>query len=1022
VAAPRTLTFGRLSRGPAGGAATPPAPFIDADDDAGQARPLPDVRADDDSAFADVTLPEMPAGIDGRELVQRMLRESLAFFASEVIRGDVTGSGTGGTFIAADFHIEWDDVLRKHKKICILAPRDHGKCSPAGHLILAADGRRVPIEKWQGGTVIAFDPESMRLVPAQASPVQSNGRKPTLRIRTRTGREETVTLNHPLRKLDRWVRADELRVGDRIAVPKALPVNGAKPIRSAWLLGAMLGDGGLTCGAQFSNIDPGIVAAVQAACDERGWKLRKTSDNDYNLSNDYKPGGPIHWIRELGIEGCGSYEKRIPDVVFTAPNEDVADVLAGLIDTDGHVSTHGGGMVELYSVSVDLLRDAQHLLTRLGVVSVLTLKNGQYKGENHKSWRLTIRGRSILRLGEVLRLRGEKGPRLAALVEVQRDKDEGGSVDLLPQETYAVIQKSADWHRHNNGVRYSKKYDLTRSKAIKIAEVEGNDRLRQIAEAPILWDEIVAIEDAGEQETYFITVPGLESYVGDDIINHNSQTLTIALPIWEAWRRPGIEVAIFSEIQPQAEAQLAKLKQQIENNPRLQHLVDPAMWSAQKIRLTNGSTIIAKGFGVKTRGMHPHLIICDDVVSEASMYSSLVRERQANYFYGAIRNMLVPGGQIVVVGTPQHEEDLYGLLERNNEWFFKRYQAIDKAGKILFPERYDEKLLAERRREIGEIRFTREFLCLPISGGSSLFPEELVSGEPFFALNARVGSMVGERPAREWWVERGIRAFYIGVDIATSTSTRADYFVIFVIGIDAFGNRWVVDIFREQGLEYKAQKAKIHEYAKLWRAEMVCVESNQAQKIWGQELIQDTDLPIYMHQTGSEKHGLEKGIPSLRVLFENGKYRCPRGDDETITITNIWLAELQSWTFTKEKGVISIARHDDVAMAQWLCELAIGKGDSFSFSFGETEGDAQVAAEEEALAREFDAKITAGLDPWETMGIEAEDLVPRPGRPRANLDFAPPGSQPPGMTSGARPAHPLGPGIPLLGGNGWGRS
>lgn len=628
MAAPRTLTFGRLSRGPAGGAATPPAPFIDADDDAGQARPLPDVRADDDSAFADVTLPEMPAGIDGRELVQRMLRESLAFFASEVIRGDVTGSGTGGTFIAADFHIEWDDVLRKHKKICILAPRDHGK----------------------------------------------------------------------------------------------------------------------------------------------------------------------------------------------------------------------------------------------------------------------------------------------------------------------------------------------------------------------------------------------------------SQTLTIALPIWEAWRRPGIEVAIFSEIQPQAEAQLAKLKQQIENNPRLQHLVDPAMWSAQKIRLTNGSTIIAKGFGVKTRGMHPHLIICDDVVSEASMYSSLVRERQANYFYGAIRNMLVPGGQIVVVGTPQHEEDLYGLLERNNEWFFKRYQAIDKAGKILFPERYDEKLLAERRREIGEIRFTREFLCLPISGGSSLFPEELVSGEPFFALNARVGSMVGERPAREWWVERGIRAFYIGVDIATSTSTRADYFVIFVIGIDAFGNRWVVDIFREQGLEYKAQKAKIHEYAKLWRAEMVCVESNQAQKIWGQELIQDTDLPIYMHQTGSEKHGLEKGIPSLRVLFENGKYRCPRGDDETITITNIWLAELQSWTFTKEKGVISIARHDDVAMAQWLCELAIGKGDSFSFSFGETEGDAQVAAEEEALAREFDAKIVAGLDPWETMGIEAEDLVPRPGRPRANLDFAPPGSQPPGMTSGARPAHPLGPGIPLLGGNGWGRS
>ena len=132
MAAPRTLTFGRLSRGPAGGAATPPAPFIDADDDAGQARPLPDVRADDDSAFADVTLPEMPAGIDGRELVQRMLRESLAFFASEVIRGDVTGSGTGGTFIAADFHIEWDDVLENTRKSAYLRPETTGSAARRG--------------------------------------------------------------------------------------------------------------------------------------------------------------------------------------------------------------------------------------------------------------------------------------------------------------------------------------------------------------------------------------------------------------------------------------------------------------------------------------------------------------------------------------------------------------------------------------------------------------------------------------------------------------------------------------------------------------------------------------------------------------------------------------------------------------------------------------------------------------------------------------------------------------------------
>lgn len=492
-----------------------------------------------------------------------------------------------------------------------------------------------------------------------------------------------------------------------------------------------------------------------------------------------------------------------------------------------------------------------------------------------------------------------------------------------------------------------------------------------------------------------------------------SISLTIALPIWEAWRRPGIEVAIFSETQPQAEAQLGKLKQQIENNPRLQHLVDVTVWSAQKIRLTNGSTIIAKGFGVKTRGMHPHLIICDDVVSEAAMYSPLVRDRQATYFFSAVRNMLVPGGQIVVIGTPQHEDDLYGSLANNKEWFFKRYQAIDKQGRILFPERYDEALLNERRREIGEIRFTREFLCLPVSGGMSLFPEELVSGEPFFQTFARLGSKLEDGTlARPWWVSRGVSRFYMGVDIATSTNVRADYFVIFVVGVDNFGNRWVVDIFREQGLEYRAQKAKIHDLAKLWRAEVVCIESNQAQRIWGQELKLDTDLPIYMHQTGSEKHGPERGIPSLRVLFENRKYRCPRGDEATIEITDQWLAELQSWTFTKEKGVVSISKHDDIAMGHWLCELAVARGESFSFAFGEQEGDKEAA---EADARELEALAKAAaddIDPWISMGLEPGDLAPRSGV-RANLDFGALGQQPSGMTE--RPQHPLGPGVPMFG-------
>lgn len=492
-----------------------------------------------------------------------------------------------------------------------------------------------------------------------------------------------------------------------------------------------------------------------------------------------------------------------------------------------------------------------------------------------------------------------------------------------------------------------------------------------------------------------------------------SHIFTVAYPIWEGWRRPGIVITIFSETQPQAEEQVGKIKAEVENNPRLQHLMDPDCWSAKKIRFTNGSIIHARGFGTKARGLHPHVIVCDDVVSESAMYSQLIRDRNYNYFLAAVRNMLVPGGKLLVIGTPQHEDDLYGRLEKNAEWFFKRYAAIDQEGRILFPERYDMERLEARKREIGEIRFAREFMGRPVAGGASLIPDRFVTGIDFLIPTATIGPFLRDgKLARPWWVEHGVRSFFAGVDIATSANVSSDWFVIFVMGLDVFGNRWVVDIVREQGLDYKVQKAMIHERSKLWRCELVCIESNGAQAIYGQELILDTDVPVFLHQTGADKHSLEKGIPSLRLFFENRKYRCPRGDEDSIIATSQWIGEMQSWTFSDGK-IISVARHDDVAMAHWHCELAIQQGTAFQFAFGEQPGD-QEAAENEAQ-REQAMLGPDGDDPWITLGLEPQDMARKPGQ-RGNLDFGFGSSHQGTMSPDQQrpPPHPLG-GVPSFG-------
>jgi hypothetical protein len=401
-----------------------------------------------------------------------------------------------------------------------------------------------------------------------------------------------------------------------------------------------------------------------------------------------------------------------------------------------------------------------------------------------------------------------------------------------------------------------------------------------------------------------------------------------AFPIWQILRQPWGSGFIFSATQPQAERILGDIKYEIETNPKLQWLLPSRKdrWSSTSIRMSNGHRIFARGFGTKVRGAHPDWIVCDDVLNDETMYSETVRQKQIDYFYTAITNMIVPSGQIVVVGTPFHQGDLYASLRENTEYHFEKYQALDAEGKALWPDRYNEELLKRRKAEIGAIRFTREFLCEPIADDMSLFPQSLFRGEPIEQMALTLGL------PKEYWDRLGVRIF-IGVDFAMSSSVQADYTVIFIMGLDKFGNRWVIDIIREKGLPYQEQLSLINGVGRKYDPALIFLESNQMQRIFGDELIRLTDLPIKEFITGVQKNSLDKGVPSLRVLLENKKFRIPRGDKRSVELTETWISEMRSFTWSEGK-LQSVGGHDDTVMACWICDQAVRHG-GFEFSFGE---------------------------------------------------------------------------------------
>jgi len=116
-------------------------------------------------------------------------------------------------------HREWQAFLSEPGKFkVIVAPRDHGKCLVEGELILGADGVAVPVEKWRGGEVLSLDPGSLEIKPAFSPSSFFSAYKKSYEIVTATGRRARVSWDHPFLRGLEWVKAEDLRVGDKVVV------------------------------------------------------------------------------------------------------------------------------------------------------------------------------------------------------------------------------------------------------------------------------------------------------------------------------------------------------------------------------------------------------------------------------------------------------------------------------------------------------------------------------------------------------------------------------------------------------------------------------------------------------------------------------------------------------------------------------------------------------------------------------------------------------------------------------------
>lgn len=172
-----------------------------------------------------------------------------------------------------------------------------------------------------------------------------------------------------------------------------------------------------------------------------------------------------------------------------------------------------------------------------------------------------------------------------------------------------------------------------------------------------------------------------------------SETFTVNGTVWESTYTPGLWTYIFAQTGDQAKKMLAKIVQVTKATAPWLLEGDNVRVNSTHVTFSNYAMVDTAGSGKATRGVHPDVIIGDDVLEEGSCSTAMQRKRVERWWFGAVGGMAHPGTKrligegdkamelwmpptkVFLVGTPFHQQDLLMNMKKNPVYRFRRYAA-----------------------------------------------------------------------------------------------------------------------------------------------------------------------------------------------------------------------------------------------------------------------------------------------------------------------------------------------------------
>lgn len=473
------------------------------------------------------------------------------------------------------------------------------------------------------------------------------------------------------------------------------------------------------------------------------------------------------------------------------------------------------------------------------------------------------------------------------------------------------------------------------------------------------YDVIEGVEprDLHSSQTY---LPGEDGRI---IINTppghaKSETLTVALTIYDIIKDPDSRTVIVSKTQTLAKKFLLRIKDILTSDlyKDLQTDFGPpggwkegsSSWTSTQFYISNRSvegkdpTVQAIGIRAQLYGSRATKIILDDCIDNTNHQQF---EDQREWVQEIVGSRLSRDGKIIVVGTRIATRDLYSELQ-DPEYYFNGESPYTylvqpavleladdpKDWKTLWPksnvpwdatEDPDEDGLYPRwgGNELNKIRNR-----MTASGWSRIYMQEQIAEDNVFkdnyianCISGRVAGLIPNNPIAGR--DGGMTGLYIiaGLDPATS-----GFSAITILGVDLItSKRYIVDVWNNQGTTPAELKNKIKELTikytvREWRIENNGFQGFLANDIDIKQWLANRGTILVSHHTGNNKNDENFGVMGMSALFETQLIDIPSPKDNN-HIKNL-ISQLISWkpgmTDAEKKRIKT-----DIVMSLWFAEL-----------------------------------------------------------------------------------------------------